>query len=463
MSLNRLDYTIWGVLGGLGLALAGLLLAGDRIGARAVHLFPADHQTVSAYARIGIEFAQPMNAAATEKAFQLQPATPGQVRWEGQTLWFEPTLPLHPGNYVARLAGGTGLDGQPVKQPPVWSFTVRAPQLVFLSLVNGGYELGRVAAGDPVSPTVATEPAAPELLTHTQGRVQDFGVARDGEQIAYSVKNEQGGADLWLMGRSGDNPHLVVSCGVETCSAPAWAPDGSRLAYVREPAPASGQTGRVPRVWTLQPTSGQTAPLYQDPQVGGSEPTWSPDGRWLAIFDSQAADLRLLDVQTGALLVLPSLMGQVGSWSPDSSQLAFVDLKLGGAQIATQLQVADIKSKAIRLLVGTDRGWLDFGPPAWSPAGDWIAMSLRGATSGGPGKQIWLFHTDGSAAHPLTADADYGFGGYHWDPWGEWLVFQRYAANSSEPQPEIMLWSARTPEVAPRLVVKSAALATWLP
>jgi hypothetical protein len=45
-------------------------------------------------------------------------------------------------------------------------------------------------------------------------------------------------------------------------------------------------------------------------------------------------------------------MGQVGSWAPDSSRLAFADLKLGGAEIATQLQMADVNSQTIQSEIG---------------------------------------------------------------------------------------------------------------
>jgi Tol biopolymer transport system component len=350
-----------------------------------------------------------------------------------------------------------------VKQAPEWSFNVRPPQLAFLLLMgDGGFELGRASPPDSPTPGAAAPPS-PEQLTHTQGRVAEFGVSHDGEQIAFTVKNAQDGADLWLMNRDGGQARGLVDCGRDTCSAPAWAPDGARLAYVRTPAAATGQTTNLGRVWTVQPASGQTVPLYQDPQVTGSEPAWSPDGRWLGFFDSHAGGLHLLDVQTSDSFILPSVMGQMGSWSPDSTHLAFADLALGGAQLATRLQMADIQNQSIQLVVDTDRGWLDFGPPAWSPAGDWIALSLRSAVTGGPGKQIWLMHPDGSAAHPVLADAAYGFGGYHWDPWGDRLVFQRYAVNDPQAQPEIMLWSPSAPDAAPVSVARSAALAAWLP
>ncbi len=51
MKLSRLDYTVWAVLGALGLALAVLLLLGDRVGARVVSTLPAEGGTIGAYGR----------------------------------------------------------------------------------------------------------------------------------------------------------------------------------------------------------------------------------------------------------------------------------------------------------------------------------------------------------------------------------------------------------------------------
>jgi Tol biopolymer transport system component len=452
MKLNRLDVTAGGVLAALGLVFGIFLVGGDRIGARVTRLFPAAGEAVGAYSPVGIEFAQAMNAASVEGAFHLTPDVPGQFHWEGQTLWFVPNAPLPPGPYSAWLTGGESLGGRPIGQPPAWSFSVRTPQVIFMSVAaDGGHELWRVAL----------DGGAPLQLTHTHGRVYDYDVAQTGETAAYSVTNDQGGTDLWQMGPDGNGPKVLVTCGPETCSMPAWAPSGARLAYIRQPAAPSGQPRNTPRLWTVEPASGQTAPLYQDPQVSASEPSWSPNGQWLVFFDLQAAGLRLLNVQTSASFVLPSLMGQVGSWSSDSTHLAFADIKLGGPQIATILQIADLQAQSLQLVLDTDRGWSDYGPPAWSPADNWLALSLRTADSGA-GKQIWLMRPDGSEAHALTHTPTYTHGSYHWDPSGKALLFQRYDLGAPDASPEVMLWPGPG-SGEPRRLATGAALPRWLP
>jgi len=298
---------------------------------------------------------------------------------------------------------------------------------------------------------------APVQVTHTQGRVYDYDVAHSGDRLVYSAKNDQAGADLWQIDRDGSHASKLVNCGADMCSMSAWAPQDTRLAYIRQPPGPSS----APRLWTVDMSTGQTAPLYQDPQISGSEPSWSPNGEWLAFFDRQATGLRVLNVQTSESFVLPSLMGQVGGWSPDSQQLAFADIKLGGPQIATILQVADMQAHSLRLIIDTDRGWSDFGPPAWSPAGDWLVLSLRTA-EGGVGKQLWLMRPDGTSAQALTHAPNYTHGSYHWDAAGKALLFQRYDLSTPNAAPEIMLWQG--PDSGePRLLVTNAALPRWLP
>jgi len=171
MKPNRLDITVGGVLAALGLVFGILFVGGDRIGARVTRLFLAQGETVDAYNAIGIEFAQTMITGTVEDAFHLTPAVAGQFHWEGQTQWFVPNIPLAPGSYSARLTGGESLEGRPMKQPPAWTFSVRPPQIIFMSVASDGdHELWRVA----------TAGGAPTQLTHTNGRVYDYDVTQTG-------------------------------------------------------------------------------------------------------------------------------------------------------------------------------------------------------------------------------------------------------------------------------------------
>ena len=148
MKFDRFDYFVWAILGGLALAIAGVVLAGDRVGARVLRTLPDAGGEVGALGPLGLEFAQPMQAASVEARFRLEPAVEGQLAWEGATLWFRPARALQPGvTYTARLeAGALSREGRATQRPLAWQFTVRAPYIAYLASVSGPREVWRAPA-----------------------------------------------------------------------------------------------------------------------------------------------------------------------------------------------------------------------------------------------------------------------------------------------------------------------------
>lgn len=452
-STDKFDYTVWAVLAALTLSIAGVIWVGDRAGARVKGTSPTTSTTISAYASIGIEFAQAMQIETVNNLFAIDPPISGTMRWEGQTFWFTPSVAFQRGlAYTARLtAGALSVGGQSVKQDVVWSFTVRAPWIAYIASVNQSREVWRVRS----------DGTSAQQLTHTGGAVYDLAASRDGELIAYSVANEQRGIDVWLMNADGSNPHRAVDCGLDQCTVPAFAPDGTQLAYSRESAGLQpGAPPGPPRAWVVDLTTGETGPLYRDSQVLGYGPSWSPDGQRIAVLDGAVGSLRVYDIATGQESVLPTSMGMMGTWSPDGTQMIYTDLTFAGDAPFTTLYYADFINPAIAPLIGQEPNTADYGPPAWSPTGEWLAVSQRTAASG-PGKQIWLMRPDGSEARPVTTELKYTHGGYRWDAWGQALVFQRFEMNVAFAVPEVVVWDMNTG--AQTVIARDASLPMWMP
>lgn len=161
----------------------------------------------------------------------------------------------------------------------------------------------------------------------------------DGARVTYVLRTQDLDADrpvdaLWVDGRR-------LTHGPSD-AAPAWSPDGGRIAFLRD-----GQ------VAVLDATGGEVQVLTDLP-LGAGAPRWSPDGRRLAFtapVDPSGAGGPLVSAGT--------------SYQADGE--GFV----GAAR--RQLHVLDVGSGALRQL--TD-GPESCGAPQWSPDGATLAFTL---------------------------------------------------------------------------------------
>ncbi|HWD80309.1 MAG TPA: serine hydrolase [Kribbella sp.] len=165
----------------------------------------------------------------------------------------------------------------------------------------------------------------------------------DGTRIAYVVRTLDGDADrnvdqLWLASTDGGTARRITAGPKDV--APAWSPDGTQLAFVRD-----GQ------VAVLAVDGGEPETLT-DLSAGAGAPVWSPDGRRLAF--SAAVD----DGDSGPLVA------------------DRLDYQADGAgrygAVRSQLHVLDLETRHVRRLT---EGPESAGQPTWSPDGTTLAFT----------------------------------------------------------------------------------------
>jgi Tol biopolymer transport system component len=438
----------------VGLGILAIFLA-DRLGGVNVRAtVPVDGGLISARGKIEIEFDRPMNHDSVQSAFRIEPSQPGLMNWDGNKLVFTPQLPFQSGAsyHVRILQGAQAANGTVLKKAFTMVLTGRSPEIAYLSLTQNGErgDIWRIplAGGQPLQ------------LTRSGGKVREFAVSRDGEYLVYSVDNSQSGDDLWVIDRDGGGGRRLVDCGEELCMQAAWSMDGGRIAYSRSNQAVNGNSSAPARVWLVDVASSQTAPLYQDAAIQGTNPSWSPDGRQLAEFDANAHSIRILDLETNTEVLLPTGLGQDGGWSPDGRQMIYNDIQSVVGLPTVLVYRADLTNNQIIPILGQDLQGEDYGVAEWSPDGAWIVIGV-GNTSGVGGKQIEIMKPDGSGQIKVTDDLTYAYASYHWDPSGKSLVFQGLQISRASSGPEIEIWQAGTAEN--QILVKNAALPEWIP
>ena len=168
--------------------------------------------------------------------------------------------------------------------------------------------------------------------------------APDGSQLAYAAGND--GTDIVVRPLTGDDDAYAITAGQGSTNAqPTFSPDGRRVAFTtsrlgRNEIYISDSDGANPELLT---TSGFGDQLYR------SDPSWSPDGRAVAFSTQiegrfQVATIALRD--RSVKQHTSEGINEDPSWAPDARHLVFTSNR-GGSR---QLWVLDTESGRMRQL-----------------------------------------------------------------------------------------------------------------
>lgn len=179
----------------------------------------------------------------------------------------------------------------------------------------------------------------------------------------------QGRAEVYVMNIKSKTKRTLVETEWGDIWAETWLPDGSNVILLISPDTKEFKKGGY---WMTNTNGDSLEFLWES-----GRPTWSPDGKFIAIYtvdhasgsEPREIQLRLRDVKTNSDEVLFAKIGTqslIGfSWSPDSHKLVY---SLGDFN-SSNIYVMDIGTRIITQLTRIGRN----SNPVWSPKENVIA------------------------------------------------------------------------------------------
>ena len=310
--------------------------------------------------------------------------------------------PTTAGGAAATAAAKPTLDpGDPVCGPTNPGGPVRG-DVVAVALADGIHELSLDGTRDVLIPGTAPPEGGAAWMQAAW--------SADGRRLAFirpsatrQNRLRYPAQDLHVVDLERNCARVLTRSGIDSFRSPAWAPDGSRLSYIRELG--DGGTSRENQMLETARDDGTDPVRLATGAMGGS---WAPDGSGRLSF-GQGGGLSVID-RSGKVTVVDNTTGgaEYESWSPDAQHLLYTVSVHQGVWVAA----AD-GSKVRNLAPPSATGPTGIYWSRWSPDGKRIVFGWKDA--------LWVVNADGSNPRAMVERTGSHNGGW-WTPDGTALV-----------------------------------------
>jgi TolB protein len=236
-------------------------------------------------------------------------------------------------------------------------------------------------------------------------------------KIAFETIRD-GNYEIYLMNPDGsDQANLTRHPAKDV--APAWSPDGKRLAFV------SDREDNNEEIYVMNRDGTGIVRLTNNPANDGW-PTWSPDGTQIAFQSDRDSgpkprfDIYVMNADGSEMKRITSepRHDRWPAWSPDGAWITFTSNR----EIVKKIYLIRPDGRDLTLLSRLNVGY-DDRYSTWSPDGRITFVSNREAlTDRSTDEEIYMMAANGSNLRQLT-DNDDGDWLARWEPGGERFVF----------------------------------------